>query len=289
MQGSKYAGRAAHMSMSGENRIRDFSIPVIVEAMEGNLAAYIMYCSCIPGAQVHQEEDHISALTGIPQPSLNVVMHTRFSEDDAYGRIAEIMEPFKARHVPMLWWIFPGAQPANLAHYLTAHGLSYYQDGPGMAGDLRSLPATLPLPTGCTVEEVESQETLDEWINTSALTFAGHSHEIDPAYIAFERCLGWGSDQPYRRFLARLHGSPVATSAMFLGAGVAGLYSVGTIPSARRRGIGTAISLAPLLSARSMGYTIAVLESSPIGYNVYARLGFREFCRVRSYLWSPSS
>lgn len=276
------------MSINGENGGRNLSTPLVVEAMEGNLAAYIMYCSCIPGAQVHQEADHISALTGILQPSLNVVMRTRFSEDDAYERIAEIMEPFKARNVPMLWWIFPGTQPANLARYLTTHGITYYQDGPGMASDLELLPTTLSLPAGCTIEEVESQETLDEWIKTAALIFAGTSDEIDPDYVAFERCLGWGADQPYRRFLARLHGESVATSAMFLGAGVAGLYSVGTVPSARRRGIGTAISLAPLLNARARDYTLAVLESSPIGYNMYARLGFREFCRVRSYLWSPS-
>ncbi len=275
--------------MSRVNILPNLSVPTIVEAMEGNLAAYIMYCSCIPGAQVYQGADHISALTGIPQPSLNVVMRTRFSEDDAHERIAEIMEPFKARRVPMLWWIFPGVQPVNLAHYLTAHGLAYYQDGPGMVGDLRSLPATLSLPAGCSIEEVESQETLHEWIETSALAFAGDFHEIDPEYVAFERCLGWGSDQPYRRFLAHLHGVPVATSAMFLGAGVAGLYSVGTLPAVRKQGIGTAISLAPLLSARALGYTTAVLEASPIGYNVYARLGFREFCRIRSYLWSPSS
>ncbi len=273
---------------SGENGGRNLSTPLIVEAMEGNLAAYIMYCSCIPGAQVQQEADHISALTGILQPSLNVVMRTRFREDDAYERVVEIMKPFKARQVPMLWWIFPGTQPANLSRYLTAYGLTYYQDGPGMASDLNLLPATLSLPAGCTIEAVESQEVLDEWIKTSALIFAGTSNEIDPDYVAFERCLGWEADQPYRRFLARLHGDPVATSAMFLDAGVAGLYSVGTLPAARRRGIGTAISLAPLLSARARGYTLAVLESSSIGYTMYARLGFREFCRVRSYVWSPS-
>ena len=223
------------MSINGENGGRNLSTPLVVEAMEGNLAAYIMYCSCIPGAQVHQEADHISALTGILQPSLNVVMRTRFREDEAYERILEIMEPFKARRVPMLWWIFPGTQPANLARYLTAHGITYYQDGPGMAGDLELLPTTLSLPAGCTIEEVESQETLDEWIETAALIFAGTSDEIDPDYVAFERCLGWGSDQPYRRFLARLHGEPVATSAVFLDASVVGLYSVGAAARHRHR------------------------------------------------------
>ena len=241
------------MTGGGESQSEDFSGSAIVEAMEGNLVAYVMYCSCIPGAQVHQGPDHITALTGILQPSLNGVMRTRLREDNAYERIAEILEPFKAHQVPMLWWIFPGTQPINLARHLTAHGLTYYQDGPGMVCGLEFLPATLSLPDGCTIEAVESRETLDEWIKTSALIFAGTSQEIDPDYVAFERCLGWESEQPYRRFLARLHGEPVATSALFLGAGVAGLYSVGTLPTARRLGIGTAISLAPLLKARDEG------------------------------------
>ncbi|GAC1360610.1 MAG: hypothetical protein PVSMB5_28450 [Ktedonobacteraceae bacterium] len=276
------------MSTDGDGVQQDFSEQALVRAMEENLAAYVMYCSCVPGARAYQSVDHLAALTGIPQPSLNVVMRTRFNQEEVQERIEEIMQPFKARRVPMLWWIFPDAQPVDLARYLVAQGLTYYEEAPGMAGDLRALPTTLSLPLGCTVEEVESEAMLDEWIETSAQAFGGDPRMIDPHYVAFERCLGWGRDQPYRRFLARLHGAPVATSAMFLGAGVAGLYSVGTLPAVRRQGIGTAVSLAPLLSARSMGYSIAVLESSSTGYTIYERLGFREFCRIRSYIWYSS-
>jgi hypothetical protein len=61
---------------------------------------------------------------------------------------------------------------------------------------------------------------------------------------------------------------------------------VGTLPAARRQGIGKAITLQPLLDARARGYRYAILFSSQMGYRVYQQLGFRD---VRSpiglYYW----
>jgi GNAT superfamily N-acetyltransferase len=88
-------------------------------------------------------------------------------------------------------------------------------------------------------------------------------------------------------YLARLHGEPVAASALYRDPRVAGLYEVCTIPSARRHGIGAAITLAPLLDARAMGYRIAVLQASPMGEPVYRRLGFTSYCTLDAYSWKP--
>jgi hypothetical protein len=275
------------MSVNSEHILQHFSIAGAVAALEENLVAYIMYCSCVPGAKAYHEFDHIAAITGIPQPSLNVVMRSRFTQNAIEERIAQVMQPFKERRVPMLWRIFPGTEPVNLGQYLIAHGLTAYENEPGMAVELAALPQDMHTLAGLTIEEVESKETLNEWIETAALAFNGNTQEIDPHYVTFEQCLGWGRERPYQRFLARLYGRAVATSAMFLGAGVAGLYSVGTLPELRRLGIGRAVSLAPLLSARAIGYHIGVLEASPMGYNIYARLGFQEYCRFHSYLWHP--
>ena len=84
-----------------------------------------------------------------------------------------------------------------------------------------------------------------------------------------------------------MNDKPVATSLLFLSAGVAGIYSVATIPEARRKGIGALITQYPLLQARSMGYQIGILQSSEMGLSVYRSLGFKEYCKISMYRWQP--
>ena len=101
-----------------------------------------------------------------------------------------------------------------------------------------------------------------------------------------EADLGPGQHPARRLYLGSLEREPVATALLFLGAGVAGgLYGVGTIPEARRQGIGRAMTVVPLLEARAMGYRIGVLHTSPMGEGIYRRLGFREYCKLGRYVW----
>jgi GNAT superfamily N-acetyltransferase len=90
---------------------------------------------------------------------------------------------------------------------------------------------------------------------------------------------------PWRLFVGYLDHQPVSTSMLFHGAGVAGIYAVGTIPRERNKGIGAAITLKPLLEARQQGYHFAVLFSSRMGNSVYKRVGFREVaCKIGVYV-----
>ena len=77
-----------------------------------------------------------------------------------------------------------------------------------------------------------------------------------------------------RHFGAWLDGKVVGHSVLHLttGAlGVAGLYSVGVVPSARRRGIGAAVTLAACEHARAVGCHWATLNAAT---HIYDRLGF---------------
>ena len=81
-------------------------------------------------------------------------------------------------------------------------------------------------------------------------------------------------------FAASLEGKPVGETALCCGADVAGIYDVTVLEEFRRRGIGTALVQAALRQARQLGYAAAVLAASGMGLGVYARLGFREICKL---------
>ncbi len=54
-----------------------------------------------------------------------------------------------------------------------------------------------------------------------------------------------------------------------------------------KKGIGAAMTLTPLLEARSLGYEIGVLGASQMGYPVYKRIGFQKYCLIEMYTWKP--
>ncbi len=154
-----------------------------------------------------------------------------------------------------------------------------------MAVELRSLPETPSTSPGLIIEQVKDIATAEAWCRVLCLgsempTFVGQ------AFLDFLGSLGFDPESPFRHYIGRLNGEAVAASSLFLGAGVAGIYNVATLPDARRKGIGAAMTLYPLLEARALGYRVAILHSSVLGVNVYRRLGFQEYCRIGQHVSS---
>jgi ribosomal protein S18 acetylase RimI-like enzyme len=146
-----------------------------------------------------------------------------------------------------------------------------------MAADLLALNEDLPVPAHLAIEHVQDAETLRTWAHAA---YEGLGLPISSVQSGIDLFAGLGCELPVRNYLGVLQGKPVATSQLFLGARVAGIYVVSTLPEARRQGIGTAMTLAPLRDARSMGFRVGILHSSPMGVGMYRRLGFREYCRM---------
>jgi len=258
--------------------------PVLAEAIEANLLESLADLGRSPRVEFHQESDVVWFVTGMPYPSFNRILHARFESGDIDARIESALSPFKLQNLPMLWHTGPTTRPPELGEHLIAHGLRCASDEPGMAVDLQVLDDEGAVPPGLMIEPVRDLDGLRAWSEIFAAAF-GRPEGTVKATFAVEADLGVG-EHPWRRlYLGLLAGKPVATSRLFLGAGVAGIYGVGSMPQVRRRGIGQAMTVMPLLEARAMGYRLGVLHVSPMGVGVYRRLGFREYCRLCRYVW----
>ena len=154
-----------------------------------------------------------------------------------------------------------------------------------MAADLGAVPDSLPAPAGLAIVPVEDRATLRPWIQVMRVGF-GLPEYAEKRLLDLFAAVSLAP--PMRTYLALLDGRPVATSQLFLAAGVAGIYSVTCLPEARGQGIGAAVTLAPLLEARRQGYAVSILQASDLGYQVYRRLGFQDYGRLNLYLLSSA-
>lgn len=257
----------------------------LVKAIEANQLRFLADLGRSPQVELHDDLEILWFVTGIPFPRFNRVLRAQFEPDDIDARIEAALAPFKSRKVPVIWHTGPTTRPADLGQRLIAHGLTQTGDEPGMAVDLLALDDDPPVPSALTIEQVGDVEALKRWSHIFALAF-GLPDWVGDAIFGIETSLGLGQHAPRRLYVGLLKGEPVATSLLFLGAGVAGIYCVTTVPDARRQGIGKAMTLVPLLKARAMGYRIGTLHSSPMGLGIYRGLGFQEYCELGRYVWT---
>lgn len=254
-------------------------------AVQDNLFALFRAMAALPDAELH-ETPALAYHHAFPtSPMFKGVWQTRLTPDTADASIADTLAWFQARGAPyVFWWTGPGDEPTDLPDRLQAHGFAANIVGdPGMALDLDTLEQP-SLPPGLTIAHATDRRTLEDWRDVFVAAY-----EVPPfagqAWVDATLSLG-PQVAPWQLYVGYLDGEPVATNVLFSGAGVASVYGVGTLPAARGRGVGGAITLWPLVEARARGYRYAVLFATEMGHPVYRRLGFRDVgSMIGRYLW----
>jgi hypothetical protein len=154
-----------------------------------------------------------------------------------------------------------------------------------MAVELETLENEPTAPADFRVEKVNNAELQRVWAKTCAIG----TDFPEPTANAFAEIEATLTDSDYQaqiRYVGFLNNAPVASSALVLNSGVAGVYAVATIETARRRGIGLYMTELPLREARELGYSVAILQSSSMGHPTYRKIGFRDVCTYQLYLQS---
>ncbi len=263
--------------------LTDLSTDALIDAIDRNCIDFFQHYGRGPGCELHEEADLAWFVTGIPDPLFNGVMAADLAPDRVDARIDDMVAEFRRRQLPLEWTTGSHTHPADLGRRLMARGFEQTLEVPGMAMDLRELPEEKP-PRGLATARATSRGDLEACVRIAAHTFE-ISEAFVPRLVEIEEGMPQDQKALTRHYLARLDGRPVATSELFLAAGVAGLYFVGTLPEARDRGIGRAVALAALQGAREMGYRVGALQATKMGTPVYRRLGFRAFYNMGIYVF----
>src|SRR5690242_12615144 len=120
--------------------LRDTSDAALAAAIDANQAAQFALLAAGMGGETHDEADALWFVTGSDYAQFNGVMRARLPAELADARIAELLAPFRARGLEMVWHVGSSSEPGDLAVRLQRHGLWRELGEPGMAAPLAQLP-----------------------------------------------------------------------------------------------------------------------------------------------------
>lgn len=258
--------------------IQEAEAPDTVAAIEANLHAYCAALGRASGIAVRDDARFAWSCSDVPFWACNGIRRAECDAGEADATIAEVVDYFAAcgRAAGLAWIVGPRTRPRDLGQHLARRGFALQQQMPGMAADLRALPEAVVSPADLTIEEADDAGALGEWVGVIVAN-SGRPAAFGTLLLEAHATLATDPGRRWRHFLARLDGHPVGTALGFGAAGVVGVYWVATLTEYRGRGIGAALTLAPLRAARG-GYRVGILHASPLGLPVYRRLGFEERC-----------
>ena len=179
--------------------------------------------------------------------------------------------------LPFQVWIADELR-AELADVPLEHGLDRLSPYPGMV--LHPLPERPPPAPGVRVETVGAAG-LDAFLRVSDQ--GGMPPDVTRTLFSE----AFAGDPEIALFLGRVDGQPVGTSLAIRSSTAGGVYNVGTLPLARGRGVGTALTWAAVAAGRDWGHDTVVLQSSEMAFSLYRSLGFRTVASYATFERRP--
>ncbi|WP_433344326.1 GNAT family N-acetyltransferase [Streptomyces sp. CA-253872] len=223
-----------------------------------------------PGGEVHVAD------SGLDDDTFNVVAGARFPGRASSARVLATLAALRTTGRRFTWWVGPGSRPEGLPALLAAAGAPVAARETGMSRSLRRALPRAGARRGLVVRRVRTPEDLAGFAAVLAANWEPPAATVRRFYAESVETLS-RPGCPALLFVGEVAGEVVASAEVFLSEGVAGLYNVSTREGFRRRGYGTAVTLAALGAARAAGFGTAVLQASEEGERLYRRLGFRSF------------
>jgi GNAT superfamily N-acetyltransferase len=235
-----------------------------------------------PGCSLHDEGDVLWFETPIPIVPYNSILKFQV-EGDIEQKIDRLLDHLNNRQVAPMWVVHPSSLPVDLPDRLERRGLRETEVMPGMVRGLTDLPEPPPLPRDIEVRKVVEQEDAGEFFQFAAWRWGvPDEYRGQMGNVMADFRFGEPGSKAHM-WQAWREGQPVAKAGMYLASGSAGIYAVVTRPEARRLGLAHFLTLAVLEFARTRGYKLAMLISTPMAEGLYRSLGFEAVADFRIF------
>jgi ribosomal protein S18 acetylase RimI-like enzyme len=172
-------------------------------------------------------------------------------------------------------WMSPRARRRSRRAFERG-GLRHSVDLPGMVTEEIHEPVRPPAPLD--VRRVCSGPTRDAFCAIGSVCF-----HVPLAWFqeVFDSPLVW---EHFAGYVGYYDQEPVSTAAVVVGGGALGVYNVATLPGRQRHGFGETVMRHALADARlRLGLSRVVLQSTPAGFHLYQRMGFRQVAAIAVY------
>jgi len=221
----------------------------------------------VPDGWVLREGGAIGGITGVRLPTLNGVWAERVDPDSS--AVAALLDRVAVTGLPHCLQLRPGSRPA-LAELAATRGMSRQeQDDPLMVMEDPAMLGRAQHVAGLTIRQLGP----DGAQLHASVAAAGFEAPREP----FEQLVTPSVLRlpGVRCYLGEVGGHPVTTSVGVTIGAFVGIFNVATPPAHRGRGYGAAVTARAVADGLAAGAAWSWLQSSPSGYKVYQRLGFR--------------
>jgi ribosomal protein S18 acetylase RimI-like enzyme len=234
-------------------------------------AALAQMCDVLEGARFERRLGYAwTTCPSIPVPSFNNVL----PEDDAAATaLEEALSEIAAQGLPPGMLVRRGKTPAWEAE-AERLGLMVREEEPGMVVRHAEL-GDVDVPE-LEIVQIKTADGLAQ-----ALAVAAEGFGVPPELFAPLYDLDFLELDGIAYYLGRVGDTDVTTGIGFTVGDAVGIFSIATPPQHRGRGYGAAVTAQAVRDGFRAGAEFAWLGSSPSGYPVYRRLGFR---KVETYV-----
>jgi predicted GNAT family acetyltransferase len=238
---------------------------VAARVSRGLCAVWERQATYIEGGTVVRGDGILTALTNLPDQTLNVAL-VEDEPRDAARALAAAGTTFERHGLRLALDMEQGRHP-EVERAAEDLGLRPVATRPAMAVPMEVMTSRSE-PAGLSIQLVEDDDDLAAAVQTQVEVF-GIDPEVAERFVPRASLTTPG----FRLYLARLGPASVGSAAAHLDHGAVGIFGVATVPWARRRGVGTALTARTVQDARDEA-DLAWLQATPEGQPIYERMGF---------------